>query len=548
MSVMISVSSNFNLGVEKQNRFVQQHRAFNVHHFLGRHVDRQPDSPAIIGEDRQITYADLDKRSTGLANALLDRFPDPSEASVAVLSENRPELAELFYACSKAGVLFAPQNWRLQEEELVHCVDLVNPDLIVYSDRFEDKIEWVRESETVDPLTVGLDDNSGHDMAYEALVNRGDQQTLVRDNSINPQTGVAVLYTSGTTGLPKGAVVSHNTFLARVAQWVTDLKFDRGDSFPGWGPMFHQGGIDPLVFTAHLGGAYYTIDGFDREQIIRAFQERPISWIMLVPGVIQPLIDYIEENEISPESFEDIGCVGALIDLVSSQKVKRITELLDAPYQCTYGATENGQIASTNRVPVGVEPDDSDIVKEHGSFLRMKLVDQNGDEVEQGEPGEMIVRGPTLCSGYLQNQRKNREEFRDGWFRTGDIFVEIEDGKYDFVNRRKYMLKPGGENVFPGEIERPLLEHEAVDDAVVVRVPDERWGEVPRAVISTETPDEVSPDEVLEYLRNRIAAYKLPHYVEFVDPGAFPRSSTGKIVREEVEEWSVSDSIRARNP
>lgn len=542
------MTPKFDLGVDEQTKFIENHQTFNVHHFLDRHLNARPDAKAVIGHNRELTYAELDARSTALANALLDRVSSETP-SIAILSENRPAIAELFYACSKADVLFAPQNWRLQQKELEHCVELVDPDILFYSDRFADKCAWIEENSELDPTYIPLDETDERQTTYEALIGSADQEALHTTEDAPSDSGVAVLYTSGTTGLPKGAVISHQTFLARVAQWVVDLDFRRGDSFPGWGPMFHQGGIDPLVFTAHLGGVYYTIDGFDAESIVQALQERPISWIMLVPGVIQPLIDYINENEIDQDDFNDINCVGALVDLVPSDKIKEITELLDAPYQCTYGATENGQIASTNQVPIGIEPDNREIVKEQGSFIQMKLIDHEGNEVEQGEPGEMIVRGPTLCSGYLQNSTKNMEEFRDGWFRTGDVFVEVEDGKYDFVNRRKYMLKPGGENVFPGEIERPLLEHESVEDVVVVRAPDDRWGEVPRAIVSTQSGSTVTSEELLKYLRGRIASYKLPHYVEILDEDEeFPRSTTGKIVREEVEEWPVSEDHRIRDP
>lgn len=539
---------NFDIGTNgSEVDSITQRQTFNVHHLLQRHVRAKPDELALVGSNSECTYRELDTRTTKLANGLLDRGLEANEGRIAIVAENRPEIAELFYAGSKAGLLIAPQNWRLDKREFTHCIDVVKPDLVVVSDEHGKKRDWIEDSAETDPGYVTLDDSSFGE-SYEDVLADGTISEPAPAQSVHPDQGIAVLYTSGTTGLPKGVVLSHRTFVARVGQWVVDLEFESSDSYIAWGAMFHQGGIDPLFYTAHLGGTYYTVDGFQSDRIVELLQEGPVSWLMLVPGVIQRLIDYIEENDVDTSEFAEIRTIGALIDLISTEKVAQITELLDAPYQCTYGATEDGQMASTNQVAIGVKPTDNDIWKAQGSFIRIKLVDDDFEEVTKGEPGEMIVRGPTVCSGYMNNPEANREDFTDGWFHTGDIFVEVEDGQYDFIDRVKYMLKTGGENIYPGEIEQPLLELPGVSDATVVRVPDEEWSEVPKAYISTDQPEEFDPEEILEYLRERIANYKLPHYIEIVEPGNFPRSETGKIIRDEVEEWSVSEDERIRNP
>ena len=539
---------NFDLGIDDQESFVRQSRSFTLGDQLRKSARMYPDRVAVDDGSLSLTYAELDERSNRLANALRDRGYVPRESTVAVLSENRGETVVLAYACAKLGCLLATLNWRLEREELVHCADLVTADVLFCSGRFAEQAGWIIEDGEADPELVGYDGDG--DTNLDALVGNGDATDPLPGERIDPEQGFVVLNTSGTTGLPKGVVVSHRSVLSRVVQITIDYGIERGDNYPAWGPMFHPAGITWIGLTAVHCGTYYPIDGFDPERITDVVRDsdRPISWLFLVPGVVERLADHVDERGLDPDDFPDIRTMGALPDMIEPERIKRITETFDAPFQNTYGAAEDGHVASGSKIPVGVAPDEETLKKHETSLIDVTFVDERWTETE-AEEAEMAVRGPSLCSGYVQNPGANGEDFRDGWFRTGDVFQRHDDGTYSFVSRRKYLIKPGGENVYPAELEEILIGHDAVQEVIVVRADDPDWGEVPRAVVGTSEMDD--PDALRAELLNLVAAdlarYKLPHYIKFVDPERFERSATGKIVRADVEEWDIDESERVRD-
>ncbi|HWO13413.1 MAG TPA: fatty acid--CoA ligase family protein, partial [Polyangiaceae bacterium] len=224
---------------------------------------------------------------------------------------------------------------------------------------------------------------------------------------------------------------------------------------------------------------------------------------------------------------------GVMADLVPPADIARITRLLEAPYANTFGATETGcPPCSSNRIPVGVSP--TRLSKQQSPFCEVRLVDPEDREVPLGAPGELCIRGPTLFSGYYCAPETNAQDFRGGWFHMGDVFVRNADGSLDFVDRVKYLIKSGGENIYPAEIERVLLADERVVDAAVVRRPDPKWGEVPVAFVARHTP-QLEAADLYRRCRGELAGYKQPKDIIFIQPHEFPRSASGKIQRHELE-------------
>jgi acyl-CoA synthetase (AMP-forming)/AMP-acid ligase II len=267
-----------------------------------------------------------------------------------------------------------------------------------------------------------------------------------------------------------------------------------------------------------------------------------------VPSLIERVLEYAEDADVSAEDFPYLEYIGAMPDLAPPERIAEITELFGAKFVNSFGATETGPApASRDAIPVGHAPEEGDLSKVESVLCDVQLVDDDWETVPQGEIGEIAMRGPSLFSGYVNNPEANEEVFNDGWYRSGDLFVRNEDGTLDFVDRKKYLIKSGGENIYPAEIENELMRHEAIDEAAAVRVPDDRWGEVPKVYVVGEA-DRVDADDLLDYLDGRIARYKLPHYLEFVDGERFPRSTTGKVKRREVEDWTENDDQRVRDP
>ncbi|MEF8824934.1 MAG: class I adenylate-forming enzyme family protein [Halapricum sp.] len=536
---------NFDIGRPDLGEHLARTRHYLVGDILRKNARTHPDAIAAVGVDgAKRTYGELNDRVNQLANGFLGLDLDYG-STVAILSENRLEFAETVYAGTKLGALVPTVNWRLEREELLHCLEVVDADAVAISGDLPERHEWVATSD-LDPTIVSLGDVPwGID--YADLLDAASTDEPTPSHEPTPEDGVTVFYTSGTTGLPKGTIVSHRALLYRALTWKQVAGL--GPDFVAWSPMFHMVTTEPLFGVGIDGGTFYLVDGFDAGRVLELLASSDCGYIPLMPGVIGPLLEEAEADGYTAEEFESVDYIGTMADLVGASQLQAVTELFGAEYVNTFGSTEVGVTPlSGSTIPVGAYPTKDDLSKREGPLCDVKLVDESWNEVPQGEYGELAVRGPTLFSGYVGRETANREEFKDGWFRTGDMFVRNEDGSYDFIDRRKYLIKSGGENIYPAELERVLLDQPEVIEAVAVRVPDEEWGEVPKVYAALEEGAWLTGEELLERMRGRIASYKLPHYVKFVDAETFPRSTTGKVLRGNVEEWSVSSEQRVRSP
>ncbi len=474
----------------------------------------------IAVEDTQVRwrFSAFNDRVNRLAHALSGHGVGHGDR-VAILSENRAEYLELEFACAKIGAIVAALNWRLAAEELDYCIDLTTPRVAVVSPRYRDALAAAPNCpETV--IELGA--------AYEALLDKADNAEP--DVTVDPEDGLVILYTSGTTGRPKGAVISHRAMIARVMVFCADYGVSRRHVFPAWAPMFHMASTDQCIGTLLLGGRAVLIDGFDLDHLWPVLRTHHIGWMILMPGVIDRLL---ERHAIDPLNPKEILFAGAMADLIPRHQIAEVTRALNAPYLNSFGSTETGiPPASSSLIPIGVTPER--LSKHLNSFCEVRLLDDADADVPDGEPGEAAFRGPTLFSGYWQADATNAEDFRGGWFHMGDMFRRNPDGTYDFVDRAKYMIKTGGENVYPAEIEQVLLADAHVADAVVVRRADPQWGEVPIAFVAAKD-GALSTKDLMSACRERLAGYKRPKEIRVVALEDLPRSTTGKIQRHEIE-------------
>ena len=479
-----------------------------------------PERPAVEAAGGTITYGQLNERVNRVAD-ILRGYEVARGDRVAVLSENRPEYLELELACAKLGAILACQNWRLAPPELRHCIGLVAPKLVVVSERHAGLLARAE----VGPIpTVTL----GHDFEERLIRARGDEPEIVAE----PEDGILILYTSGTTGLPKGAVISHRAEIARHLVYYADLGVRPGDTSLAWAPFFHMAATEPALGTLVVGGKVIVVDGFRPDEIAFHVGRERLGHLLLMPGMIEPVIGELKTRAVRPAG---VSLCGAMADLVPAHQIADVTRLLGAPYLNSFGSTETGvPPASGNLIPVGQVP--TRLSKRQNSFCEIRLVDADDRDVPLGAPGELAFRGPTLFSGYWNAAETNAKDFRNGWFHMGDMFVRNADGSLDFVDRVKYMIKSGGENIYPAEIERVLLADPRVADAVVVRRPDARWGEVPVAVVARKE-ETLTGADLLARCRGELAGYKQPKEIVFVTLAQLPRSTTGKIQRHEVEAW-----------
>ena len=493
--------------------------SYSVGDLLAVQARRCPDATAIVDGKRSYTYAHLNARVNRLASALTSMGVVRGDR-IAILSENRAEYIEATYAVAKLGVILAALNWRLARSELSHCVSLVEPKAVLVSPRFA---EALRESGW-QGRTIAIDKE------YEDLLAQGtEEEPLV---AVDLEDGLLILYTSGTTGLPKGALISHRAELARMNLSRIDLGLVEGDGFVAWAPMFHMASLEHALHVLGLGGRVFVVDGADPKRIAELVGSEAQWWLVLIPGMVEPLIEEMQRTRTKPKGLRLVGC---LADLIPPQTVAEASRLLGAPYWNTFGSTETGMLpAAGTRFESGEVP--TDLSKAHNSLYLWRLVDPEDRDVKRGEAGEIAIRGPTVFSGYWNAAEANAQAFRGGWYHMGDMFLERPDGKLNFVDRSKYLIKSGGENIYPIEIERVLMADPAVVEAVVVRCANEKWGEVPVAFVVCQT--QVSPEYLIQVCRRDLSTYKCPREIRILkSQDEFPRSTSGKVQRQLVEQW-----------
>ena len=474
--------------------------------------------PALQSGQRVWSYAELNERVNRLVHVLAARGIGRGDR-IAVLSENRPEYVEIDLAAAKLGAIVACLNWRQAAPELGYCIRLVEPKIMFSSERHAAALAHIDHG--VPAVYVFGEEHE------RALANAPAAEP---PEMAEPEDGFIILYTSGTTGLPKAALISQRAMVARGVISAFDRPAGPADGFVAWSPMFHMGATDNIFATFMRGGKVIVMEGFDAPALVDIVARERIGHLTIIPGVIEPVLAELRRTGIRPKG---VCSAGVMADLVPRQQIAELTTLLGAPYSNSFGSTETGSPpASRGIIPVGVVPER--LSKVQSSLCSVRLVDPDDRDVPDGEPGELAFRGPSLFSGYWQAPEANAEDFRNGWFHMGDVFVRNPDGTLDFVDRRKYLIKSGGENIYPAEIERVLLSSPRIAEAVVVRRADAKWGEVPVAFVVPGDPA-LSGDEVIALCHGKIAGYKMPKEVRLVSNADLPRNSSGKIVRADVE-------------
>ncbi|MEV6900424.1 AMP-binding protein [Amycolatopsis sp. NPDC051372] len=476
-----------------------------------------PGRVALQSGERQVTYGELAERSRRVAALLASRGVRRGDR-VALVSENRTEYLEITLAVALLGAIVACPGLRAGADELVACLDLVEPTVLVTSPRADEKFAAPLGSRP--RLQLGE--------AFEAELVA--TTPWAGPSAARPEDVLIIIYTSGTTGVPKGAAISHRAEIARSSATRAEYGLAGDDAFVAWSPLSHMGAFDNSVSTLISGGKVVVVDGFDAAELAHVVATERLGWLLLMPGTVRRFADTLRDKQITPAG---VRLCGVMPDLIGPDEIAEITALLDAPFANTFGTTETGcPPCSGDALAVGVEP--RSLSKVQSGYCEIRLVDPADHDVADGEPGEICMRGPTVFSGYWNDPATTAHDFRGGWFHLGDVFVRNPDGTLDFVDRAKYLIKSGGENIYPAEIERALLRHPDVLEAVVVRRADPTWGEVPVAFVARAA-ETLTAEDLIELCGERLAKYKRPREIRFVAPETLPRNASGKVVRSELE-------------
>lgn len=475
-----------------------------------------PDAIAVRDGQVELTYRELNDRVNRLTAALTAQGLRKGDR-VALLSENCLGYVEVLLACAKGGFIAACLNWRQTRRELEASIALADPGIIFTSPEFVDRcpaeLLQFGMGEPLDRLIAGYS-------AAEPEV------------EVASEDGLIILYTSGTTGTSKGALVSHRAMIARGTLMRADWSIRRSDGFIAWSPLFHMASADPTLATLMQGGTVSVVSGFDPEAIVSSLTVHDVGWMVLMPGMIERLATELERCN---EPLRRVACAGCMANLVPADQIRKISLLLNAPFLNTFGSSETGIApASGNWIEPGA--DIGDLGKRQNSSCEIRLIGDDGQPVAPGQVGEICLRGPLLFSGYWNDAEATDKAFRDGWYHMGDAFYRDTAGNLHFADRKKYLIKSGGENIYPAEIELLLRNIPGIHDAVVVKRTDRHWGEVPVAfVVADADASGLTTKDVQDALAGKIARYKLPKEIHLIRSEEIERNPTGKIRRDLLE-------------
>ena len=487
----------------------------------------RPDAPALTFGDAILTFADLDRRSSQAANALIAAGVGPGDR-VAVLSKNAPVFYELAFACSKAGAVLAGLNWRLAPPEITAIVADAEPTVIVVAD--EQRVLLSAEALGTPGIALVL----SLDREYEAFI----ASASAVDPAVvsGPDDPTLLLYTSGTTGVPKGAELTNRnaSFSERLAR-ETWLFTTESVNLVGM-PMFHIGGIGYGMSAMIVGGHTILIRESDPTTIITAIEKHRVTHAFFVPAVIQTIVS-APEVEAADLSSLQLVVYGA--SPIGDAVLRRAIEVLGCGFTQNYGMTETaGSIVALP--PEDHQPDDPDramLLRSCGKavpWIEIALFDPStGQQVPTGAVGEIWVRSAMVMRGYRNKPEETAKTITpEGWLRTGDAAYADENGYLFLYDRFKDMIVSGAENIYPAEVENVLYDHPAIAEVAVIGVPHDRWGETPRAIVVRRPGADVDGEALIEFARTRLARYKCPTSVEFVD--VLPRNASGKVLKKEL--------------
>ena len=508
---------------------------------LRRAATRYPDRVALSyhyadGRERTLTYAELGEQIERLAAGLYALGVRKGDR-VAVVSHNAPEMVLTAYALMKLGAWFVPINFMLRSEDIAHLLHFAEPKLFFVEDGLHDLVapalsQAPASLEQVVWISLGSDPPPSQGLRFEALLQ---SSTSIPEVAIEDEDVATMFFTSGTESAPKGVLTTHRNFFASHTTFALTVGLRPEDVWLISLPLIHMAGFD-ITLMAHVAGQTVVMTQLPvPRQMLALLQHQGITLIALPPALYVALL-----KEASPElTLPRMRVLMSWSSTIPQAMVDGWNRLApNAEFLTVQGSSETTATPVTEslfRTWAEVPNGDGRWVGRPVVYgAELKLVDEDGQEVPPGEPGEMLVRGPVVMKGYYRNPEATAKAFRDGWFHSGDVLFRDEAGNYFFADRKKDMIKTGGENVFTQEVETVIGTHPDVLQCGVFGLPDERWGEAVAVAIVVRPGKQLSEEEVRRFCRERLAAFKVPKYIFFTDE--LPTTSAGKLLKRALRE------------
>jgi len=507
----------------------------NVGKLLTKSAQTFPGKPAIAYGPKKLTYSEFNSRANRLANALYKLGVKQGD-NIALLQYNYPEMLESMFACFKSGCGAVPINFRLHPKESAFIIDHSEAKAVILSPEFNEPITEIRGRIPKARHIITLSDAEGDLLNYEKLVSEESDQFT--DVDVQPDDLAWIFYTSGTTGMPKGAMLTHRNLIAMTMNFYADIS-------PGFGadevilhaaPFSHGSGLYALP---NIGKAALNVipesKSFDPELIFKAIEDFRVTNMFAAPTMVKLMIDSPAVDKYDHRSLKALNYGGApmLVEDMKEAMVRLGSCLVqlfgqaESPMTITYLPHRDHVLEGTPKqmerlASAGIPRTD----------VEVKIFDPDDRELPPGKMGEIVTRSDLVMKGYWRNPEATADTIKNGWLHTGDMGYMDESGYLFIMDRSKDMIISGGENIYPREIEEVLVKHPAVREVAVIGVPDPKWGEAIKAVVSCAERKSTTEDELIAFCKDNIASYKKPKSVDFVDE--LPKNNYGKILKREL--------------
>ena len=499
--------------------------------WIAHHATTRPDAIAQVdlATDRTFTWAQMNDRTSRLASALQNDFGVGPEDRVAVLAQNNSNFFEVQFACWKLGAIFVPVNWRLTLSELTFIATDCSAKVIVHDASFSEMAADVASAANIEHRINWEGDDQGAANYEDAIAAADPSAYTANDNTL--ETVLTVMYTSGTTGTPKGAMITQGMTLFNAISCVEFFGLRQKMVNLAFLPLFHTGGLNVFANPCfHFGGVNLIVHTFDPAEVLRLLTDTDVGVTHFL-GVPANFLFMSQVPAFADATFPTIEAAGVggsptPVPLIEAWAAKGL------PLQQAFGMTE------TSPLVTALKPEDCEVKIGSAGLPAMhtetRIVGEDGEDVPVGATGELWVRGPNVTPGYWNRPEATAEAITDGWLHTGDAAREDDEGFIYIVDRWKDMYISGGENVYPAEVENVIYQLPQIGEVSVIGVPDEKWVEVGRAVVVVKEGETIDDVTIINHCREHLARFKVPQSVVFIDE--IPHNATGKVLKRMLRE------------
>jgi long-chain acyl-CoA synthetase len=474
---------------------------FTVYDMVKRNGRHFKDAVALVSQQEQMTFGQFLKKVQALSAGLSREGIRPGDR-LAVLAQNSPSYFLLLCAAAATGSILIPINWRLSKEEIQHILLDSAPQAIFFDEDFKGLAASFKTGSESLRKFFNLGSIQGEFVPFTKLIVDHPFQEM----DLNGNEPYLILYTAAVQGRPRGAILSQSNVVFCNMQAVGTMGLNSKDTYLAFLPLFHIAGLALTFSVFHAGGKNILLSKFDPKVMAKVIDQDRVTVI----GSFPPILSQLMEEALREGS--DLTSLKHVVGIEAPETIRRFQETFPGQFWLAYGQTETMGLTS-----LFVDPQKPGSAGKPGLLTEIRIGDEYDRELEEEKDGEILVRGPLVFQGYWGQEDLTRDTFREGWHHTGDIGRLDRDGSLWFSGRKveKELIKPGGENVYPAEVEKAILEHPAVEKAVVIGVPDPKWGEAIKAVCQLKVGQSLEPQELIDFVAHRIARYKKPHHVSF---------------------------------